>query len=139
MITMNEFLAQEKTSKDTIDVKRIYIDMAGDLVAGILLSQILYWHLPGKNDSSRLRVKKEGSYWLAKTQNDWFDECRITAKQYRRAINILKKLGFIETKVFKFAGDPTTHLKINWETFLKTYSCLLKQIGYCPKVNNEMS
>jgi len=129
MITISEFLAQEKTSKDTIDVKRIYIDMAGDLVAGILLSQIMYWHLPGKNDASRLRVKKEGSYWLAKTQNDWFNECRITAKQYRRAMALLKSKGFIETKVFKFAGDPTTHLKINWDTFLKVYVSLLKLIG----------
>jgi hypothetical protein len=43
-----EFLLWEKASKDTIDVKRVYIDIAGDVVGGIILSQIIYWHLPSK-------------------------------------------------------------------------------------------
>ena len=48
-MTRQEFIAWEQVSRDTIDVKRCYVDIAGDLVAGILLSQIVYWHLPDKD------------------------------------------------------------------------------------------
>jgi len=44
----NEFLSWELTTRDTIDFKKIYVDIAGDLIAGLLLSQIIYWHLPSK-------------------------------------------------------------------------------------------
>ena len=41
------FLEWERRSRDTIDVKRCYVDVAGGLVAGVLLSQVVYWFLPG--------------------------------------------------------------------------------------------
>jgi len=43
------FLEWEGKARDAIDCKRHYIDLAGgDVVAGLLLSQIMYWHLPPK-------------------------------------------------------------------------------------------
>ena len=52
--SISEFLAWESMSRDTIDVKRVYCDIAGDLVAGVLLSQLIYWHLPDRNGDARL-------------------------------------------------------------------------------------
>jgi len=49
-----EFLAWERASRDTIDFKTAYVDVAGDLVSGLLLSQIIYWHLPGENSPTCL-------------------------------------------------------------------------------------
>ena len=49
-LTFEDFLKWEETDYDSIKVKRIYIDIAEDLVAGLLLSQIIYWHLPSKKD-----------------------------------------------------------------------------------------
>jgi hypothetical protein len=38
-----EFIAHERASLDTIDFKRVYVDVTnGDLVAGLLLSQIVF-------------------------------------------------------------------------------------------------
>ena len=60
-LSFNDFLRWEEADQDSINVKRMYIDIAGDLIAGILLSQIVYWHLPSKRDGqTKLRVKKEG-------------------------------------------------------------------------------
>ena len=55
-MTRQEFIAWEQVSRDTIDVKRCYVDIAGDLVAGILLSQIVYWHLPGERQQPFLEA-----------------------------------------------------------------------------------
>jgi hypothetical protein len=118
MLTFKEFLVWEQLSQDTIDVKRIYIDMADDLVAGILLSQIVYWFLPNKAGATKLRVEHDGVLWLAKGREDWYDECRITAKQFDRASKILIEKGLIEKKTFKFNGNPTVHVRLNEDNFL---------------------
>src|SRR5690242_11483311 len=84
-----QFLLWEQSSRDTIDFKKAYVDMAGDLVAGLVLSQIVYWHLPGRNGVTRLRISKDGEQWIAKKREDWYEEIRVTAKQLDRALKIL--------------------------------------------------
>ncbi|NBI28627.1 hypothetical protein [Chengkuizengella marina] len=123
---IKQFIQWEKATRDTIDVKKIYIDIVEDLVAGVLLSQIVYWHLPSNNKSedtekSKLRIKKEDSLWLAKGREDWWSECRIKPRQYDTAIEKMVKLGIIEKKRFKFNGSPTTHIRIIWDKFLKVF------------------
>lgn len=107
MNSFNDFLLWEKTSRDTIDFKRIYIDVTGDLITGLLLSQIIYWHLPDDKGKSKLRVHRKGRYWLAKQRTDWWDEVRITPKQYDRAITRLAGLGIIEVENSMFNGKKT--------------------------------
>ena len=97
--TTEEFLQWERRSRDTIDVKRCHIDAADDPVAGVLLSQIVFWFLPGRN-GSKLRIEHQGRPWLAKARADWHDECRISPKQFDRAIKILRSRGLVETRVF---------------------------------------
>lgn len=127
----HEFLAWEEASRDTIDLKKIYIDVAdGDLVSGVLLSQIIYWYLPSKNKQSKLKVFKmdesgQKELWLAKGREDWFEECRISPKQFDRSSGILIKLGFLEKKIFKFNGNPTVHIKLNVDKVWKAVNSLL--------------
>lgn len=118
MLTEHEFYEWERTSRDTIDLKRCYIDIAGDLVSGLLLSQIIYWFLPGEH-GQKLRIEKEGTLWLAKGRVEWWDECRITPKQFDRAIQILKDGNLVETKRFRFKGSPTIHIWLNVPTLLE--------------------
>lgn len=119
---MQQFLLWEAASRDTIDFKKIYVDMADDLVAGLMLSQIIYWHLPDRNGATKLRVERDGMQWLVKAQDEWWDECRLTAKQIRRARKILEDKGLIATAVYKFGGAPTTHIRIQWDVFLSLWS-----------------
>jgi len=116
------FIKWEKKEKGIVKVNLIFVDIAGDLHAGILLSQIVYWYLPGKDtlsNDTKLRVKKKDGYWLAKRRKDWWDECRLTENQYIRAIKILIKKGLVITKTYKFNGNPTTHIGLT----KKIYEC----------------
>ena len=113
MIDADIFLKWEAASEDKIKVKRIYIDLAGDLAAGILLSQLVYWHLPSKkNRLPKVRVFKDGKMWIAKTREEWWEECRLSDWQVRRSIKTLKNKGIIEKKIFNFDGKPTTHIHL---------------------------
>jgi len=123
----SDFLVWEMTSRDTIDFKKIYVDLVGDLIAGLLLSQIVYWHLPNSQGESKLRVEKDGLFWLVKSREDWWKETRITTRQYDRAIKILDNLGIVTTKLYKFNGVPTIHLHLNWDVFLTRMNALLEQ------------
>lgn len=93
-----------------VAVRRVFVDLTGDLVAGALLSQIVYWHMPSsKTGKTKLRVKRGGRLCLAKTRQEICDEACITLAQYRRAIKILKDLGLVETKVALFQGITRVH------------------------------
>src|SRR3989304_3811811 len=120
-----QFFAWEKTSRETIDFKKVYVDIAGDLVAGLVLSQIIYWHLPDRNGVTKLRVSHDNHLWIAKKRDEWWDEIRITPRQLDRALAILegkhpaypRPTPLIFTALFQFAGAPTKHIRINWEGF----------------------
>lgn len=102
----------EELSKELFTVRLIYVDMCGDLIAGIILGQIAYWYSSNTPTTTKLRVLKEGKLWLVKRREDWWRECRITPKQVDRALKILKTKGLVEIKRFKFKGVPTQHIRL---------------------------
>lgn len=134
-------------------VHHAYVDICGDLVAGALLGQILYWFGSGKDGRSRARIVKDGRLWIAKARADWWDEIRISAKQYDRAAKILREKGFVTLKTYKFAGNPTTHISIEAEAINKAIDAWkLEQVktilpkgeeraegGYSPTGNNGIT
>lgn len=103
-----------------------YIDIAGGLVEGTLLGQIMYWFSPDKNGTIRAQIKKDGEYWIAKKRSDWWDEIRITDRQYDRAIKSLLNKNIIVIAKYKFCGLPTPHIRPNYEKIgelLDEYLC----------------
>jgi len=140
----NNFLDWEEKSNDFIMVKKMYVGLAEDLNAGILLSRIIYWLLPSKRlgTATKLRISKNGDLWLAKQRTDWWDEIRLSEKQYDRCITILKSKGLVETQIFKFNGDPTTHIKVNKKILLDKLAKLQNNRGEIPfyrKGKNEIT
>lgn len=112
------WITAEAASHDTIAVKKIYIDInEGNLTDGVLFSQIMYWHMPSKQGESKMQVLRDGQLWLAKTYDDWFEECRIKSRTAREALRRIEKRGLIITHTWKFDGSPTKHIRINWEKF----------------------
>jgi len=127
METFNEFLAWERASRDSIDFKTAYVDMTGDLRAGLLLSQILYWHLPDRKGRTKLRVQtSDGRLWLVKAASEWWSEIRLTAKQSRDALKILRKKGLVETEIHRFDGTPKTHIHLRQDAFLISWHLVIK-------------
>ena len=90
-----------------------YIDITGDLIAGTLLSQIMYWFSESKNNDIRANIYKDGHYWIAKRREDWMQEIRISKKQYDCAIKKLTNegIGLVEVKKYHFNGVPITHIR----------------------------
>lgn len=122
MISWEDYLKTEKQDRERVSVKLAYIDMTGDLATGVLLSQIIYWYLPGKDRQSKLTVEHDGHRWIAKARGDWWDEVRLTPRQVDRCIKRLEELGLIITKTYKFNGVPKQHLRLNIEKFLQLWS-----------------
>src|SRR3990167_63928 len=141
---IEQFLQWEAASRDTIDVKRCYIDAAdGDLVAGVLLSQIIYWYLPSRNGNmsqSKLTIEKDGKWWIAKKREDWWDECRISPKQFDRTSAILERLGLIDIRIFRHDGSPTIHVWLNIRNLLRSVKSILTKgySGNSPKGKNQV-
>ena len=118
-MTKEEFIRWERHSIDTIDLKRIYIDVAGDIVAGVLLSQIMFWFLPSKEGKSKIRVIKDGVGYLAKNRTDWWEECRITPRKYDTAIEKLKEKGIVKVKNSLFNNKVTPLISLNFEKLIE--------------------
>lgn len=79
----------------------------GDLPAALLLSQLLWWHQPGKSGRQKLRFERGGFLWLTREDTDWWDECRLTLRQVRRIRQMLRRLGLVEHKVVRGTGGTT--------------------------------
>jgi len=57
--------------------------------------------------------------WLAKGRNDWWDECRITPKQFDRSIRVLEDKNLIERKTFAFCKNKYTHIWLNVDILME--------------------
>jgi hypothetical protein len=113
-----DFSVWEKASTDTIDFKKIYVDVAEDLVAGLLLSQIVYWYLPGKDGKTKLRVKHGGHLWIVKKRTEWYDEIRLSEANYKTAVKKLEAKKLVVKERHRFDGAPTTFLRLDIKVFL---------------------
>ena len=126
MTSFSDFLTWEAKSRDTLDFKKAYVDIADDLIAGLLLAQIIFWYLPDKFGKSKLRVFKQDHWWIAKARYEWWDECRLTPRQLDGAVAKLKEKGLITTKSFFFDGARILHLRIDEKVFMETWEKMMK-------------
>ncbi len=120
--TWRTFLNWEATSQDLLIVKHCYLDIARDINAGILLSEIIYWHLPDRTGlRNKLRIHKDGYDWIARSNEEWFERTRLSRDKIERAIRKLEIAELIVIEVYKFNGNPTRHIRINEAKFLDCF------------------
>jgi hypothetical protein len=100
-------------------VRPEYIDVTGDAITGLLLSQIVYWFRPDAQGKTKVRIFREGRPWVAKTQAEWCHETRIGLKQYLRAVKILQTLQIVEYRLWQFQGRPTPHLSLDLKRLMQ--------------------
>jgi hypothetical protein len=116
--TFSDYVRQFVEDRDIITTTKTHIDLAGDLSAGAVLEELVFWSAPNKNGQAKLRVKKDGKLWLAVPREEWWERRRLSPKQADRAIKILVGLGLMEKATYKFAGSPVVHICINEEGFM---------------------
>lgn len=121
------FLAQEATSYDELRVKKAYFRMTNrDHAAAVALAQIVYWHLPTREGSSRLTIERDGQLWLAKKAQEWDDECCLSSHQVHRVLKKLEDLRLIRTKLWQFYGVPTKHVQLDVKEFTAAWEATIR-------------
>lgn len=121
----DSWLLREHVTHDCIDLKRTYIRLTGDLVSGVMLSQIVYHWLPREDGKPKLWVMRQGKYWLPMRHADWA-EFGISEFQAASALQRLRDLKLIETKRFRFHGSPTTHIRLIRKGLVSALNALLE-------------
>lgn len=138
----DKFLLWEATSRDIIDFKKIYVDMVNNVNAGLMLSEIVYWYLPSKQDgSSRLRVEHDDFLWIACRRYEWWQRIRLSPEKAEAAIKILLDAKLIFKGIYKFAGSPTVHVRLNQDVFMAMWTNLINNPPvnpYLPADNSDL-
>ena len=112
MALIAKFVPAPKSSVPAVSPVARYAELAGDLMAGVLLAQMVFWAAPGRDGKSKLKVQKHGHYWIAKTRVEWCRETGLSPRQYRRAYGILLNRELIASKVMRFNGLAMTHVRV---------------------------
>lgn len=121
------------STTDGVWVRLALVDISGDLLAGVLLSQIAYW-------TPRATVEKNGRTWIVKAYADWWAEVRLSDKQARRGLGVLVGAGLVETHVWKWNGTPKLHLRIVPEAMETALARLaLEGKSTCPQGPNVLA
>jgi hypothetical protein len=141
-LNRDQIIAVEQSDRKFVRAKKIYIDMAGDLRAGIVLSEVLYWHLPSKTGKVRLRRidgDKE-NLWLACARTSWYDRARLRPREFDTALEKLIALDLVKKTLSKYKGQDTLHLRINWPIFEERYNQMLSaQAAPSPRRRSKTS
>lgn len=96
--------------QNIIAVPRLFINLTGDWQVAAVLSQLIYW-----SD----KAKREDGYFY-KSNQELQEELGVTDYTVRK----VKELPYVETKVIKANGAPTTHYRINFELLYDAISQL---------------
>ncbi len=109
--------------ENAIGIDRITLDITGDLASAAVLTRLRYWFGSSKKDGqSRSKIRKEGKIWMARKDEEWWEECGITCKQIKRIKVQLKELELIDIKVFRFNGLTIAHWNLNIEKYVELYN-----------------
>ena len=93
-----------------MDIPLAYLQFGGLKVA-FLLARIVFCH-EHADSGEHIQVYRHGQTWIVKTGEQWRNESGLTAKEYRRAISILKTKRLIELKIMKHQGNPVSHVRL---------------------------
>ena len=104
--------------KNTVVIRKPFVQFTGSLEAGLLLGQLLYW-------TPRASVPGQ---WIAKTDADFSDELCLSSYMVRKARKALKGRKILQTTIRKFAGSPTVHYRLNLGELQEQWKVWLSQM-----------
>lgn len=112
---MRSLLAQMSGQDRIITVPKLYVQLCdGNITEAIMLNQIVFY----SDKSSRT----DGYFY--KSHHEWLDEVCLTERQVRSLSKKLKDKGWIETKIMKANGAPTTHYKLLFDNLVDSITTL---------------
>ncbi len=112
-----------------------HADIARCVEGGLILDNIVFWHQSNEEGDARLRVYRDGKWWLACGQVDWWGICFVSPKQVKESLARLQRLGVIEVDRFDFRGRTIQHIHLNVDRYLE----LLEHAVKNPNVDGTFS
>lgn len=109
--TIVAFIRSIAGQSNVLTVPRLFLDLTGDLSLAVMLSQLIYW--------SERTSRPDG--FIFKSSADWYKE--VGASDH--AVRKFKTLPYIETRLLKANGSPTTHYRVNFELLLQALNLCL--------------
>jgi len=115
----------EEFQEKPIAYQRVYSEITGSVVAGLVLSQLVYWDKTMKHK------------WFYKTDQDFSDELGVSVYELRAAKKKIKELKLVETKL---KGVPAkTNYKVNIDLLINKIVSLRKSRKLdCVKTTNKI-
>lgn len=83
----------------------------GDANTAIILTQIIYWQGKGNDPDG----------WIYKSYTEWEEETGLTKRKASRAVDVLKKMSIIETKVKKVNNNTILHYLFHHDVFIDLF------------------
>jgi len=111
--------------RNTVTVRRAFVEFTGSLEAGMLLDQLLYW--------TPRAARPDG--FIAKSVDDWQTELCLTPYAIRKAVKDLKDAGLLETKLKRWAGAPTVHYRLDLAALHHKWICWIQQMDFSKSTN----
>jgi hypothetical protein len=105
--------------------------------AASVLGQIRYWLYKAKNGANTYVVERFGDRWLAHSREQLGQETGLTSSQMRRAIERLKKHGFIAVEQHLFQGKNVSHFRAANEGHLAENGSIKMAQHVPPEVDSD--
>lgn len=87
--------------------------VCGSAAAGLMCDQGMFW--------SGMPSVQQNDGWFYKSAKEWEEETCLSRREQDTAKKILKKKGFMETKLAKVNGAPTLHFRMNVPAILEAH------------------
>lgn len=91
--------------------------ITGSWPAASLLTRLQYWQ-------PRTKIRRNGHMWVVMPRSRWMEETGCSLDEYKRALTLLKRLGFVATERHRNGKNVTTFLRlvegVNWCTSAPT-------------------
>lgn len=112
---MREFIKRVSGQDNILTIPKIYMELTNDINMALVLNQSIYY--------SGITKRKDGYFY--KSYVEWTDEIYLSKYQVKTAVDKLKSLGLMETKLKKASGSPTIHYKVCMESLEQSIVKLL--------------
>ncbi|MDN6742429.1 MAG: replication protein, partial [Staphylococcus equorum] len=97
--TISNLIISYSGQQRTINIPVLYLELLEDYNVAVMLNQLIYW-----SDRSN---RTDGYFY--KNYKEWQEEVFLSQYQVKKAVDKLKKLELVETKLKKSYGSPTLH------------------------------
>ncbi len=114
----DQMMFNDRASEGRISYRKDFVDLTGDVISAIVLTDLIYLHQPNKRNKRRFNAYSKGDIgWIARTLDQWSEKTRLTKRQIQYSIDKMVKQDIVIRENHRYMGLRTMHLRINEPVF----------------------